>query len=185
MKSLTTLVQIILEDIENACGTSTTRDFETIARRVEDEGISFLTITLPSFGLDFERSLDQGKVASSSFHGFHRDKEGVLPRFLGGLLKLVFCSVSGVLLDKPNVCAINDIRQICLMFKKVELACTEKRTQDAYSKFVQTEHELLDAKSKMAPSLLKEFTELSRIIWTDQLRKSNGFVALNEKVCLL
>lgn len=184
MKSLTSLVQIILEDIEYGCGTSTTRDFETIARRVENEGLSFLTITLPRFGQVFERSLDQGSFDSSSLLGFKLGKLGALPRLFGGLLSLVFDSKTGVMLDEPSICAIKDIRQICLMFKKVQLSCSRERTQAAYLKFVQTEQELIHAKQALAPSLLKEFEHYSRLIWTDRTIHSGHWLTADRKVCL-
>lgn len=182
MKSLTSLVRCILEDIEYGCGTSTTRDFLTITRRVEHEGVSFLMITLPNFAKDFERSLEQKKVDSTQFIGFKRQRAGALPRFLGGLLSLVFDSTTGVLLDKPNVCAIADIRQLCLMFKKVNLECSEKRIKSAFSKYVQTEHELIRARENITPELLKEFKDMSRIIWGDAYLDHSCFRVIEDKL---
>ncbi|DAD51699.1 RNA-directed RNA polymerase [ssRNA phage Gerhypos.1_15] len=182
MKSLTSLVRCILEDIEYGCGTSTTRDLETIMRRVEHEGESFLTITLPNFARDFERGLEQGKVDSSLFIGFKRMRRGALPRFLGGLLSLVFDSKTGILLPDPNVCAIADIRQICLMFKKVLLECTEKRTKAAFTKFMQTEQELKRAMEDLDPQLRKEFKDLSRLMWGDATLDRSIFREIEERL---
>ncbi len=167
MKSLTLLVRCMLEDIEHGCGTSTKRDLRTILLRVEHEGESFLTITLPAFARDFERSLEIGKIDSNMFVGFKTQKHGPLPRFLGGLVSLVFDSTTGVLLDEPNVCAIADIRQICLMFKKVKLECAEKRTRATFAKFIETEHELACKEATLSPSLREEFRKFSRLIWGD------------------
>jgi len=55
MKSLMLFLQRVLEDLENLCGTSTRLDLKEIQSRVENEGISFLTISLPSFGEDFQK----------------------------------------------------------------------------------------------------------------------------------
>lgn len=102
MKSLMLLMQNVLTDCENRCGTSTARDRETIARRVENEGLEFLTLTLPAFCSDFERSLDRGRVIPTDFSGWKR--RGNLPVFLGGFLDLIFDRDSGALLE--NVHAI-------------------------------------------------------------------------------
>lgn len=97
MKSLMTLMQCILADAGMWCCTSAARDLNTITRRVEHEGISFLTITLPQFCSDFERSLDEQRIAPTAFTSFRR--RGSLPQFLGGFLELVFDRASGRLLD--------------------------------------------------------------------------------------
>lgn len=106
----------VAEESAIRCRTSTTRDIETVTTRVKHEGFSFLTITLTDFGKDFERSLDQGYVAPSSFCSFSRWKG--LPRFLGGFLELVFDRDSGVLLDEPDADAIQEIRQLTLIDRK-------------------------------------------------------------------
>jgi len=79
MKSLTLLWKVMLRDLGIRCCTSTDRDIKTFADRYEHEGLSFLTITLPRFGKDFQKSLDLGKVDSSLFAGFRRS--GGLPYF--------------------------------------------------------------------------------------------------------
>ena len=50
MKSLTSLWSVLANELASRCGTSTTKDIKTVLGRVENEGMSFLTITLPSFG---------------------------------------------------------------------------------------------------------------------------------------
>lgn len=182
MKSLTSLVRIILEDIQGGCGTSTTRDFQTVARRVEHEGESFLTITLPNFCRDFERSLERGKVDSTLFVGFKRQKGGALPRFLGGLLSLVFDPKTGVLLDEPEVCAISDIRQLCLMFKKVLLPCSDSRERDALRKYVEVEQELACKEATLSQEDRKAFKDISRLIWGDATLDHSNFRMIEEAI---
>lgn len=122
------------------CGTDTQRDIVTISRRVKHEGLSFLTMTLPNFCKDFERSLEQEYVDSKCFLGFKRHR--ALPRFLGGLLSLVFDTGGGRLLSEPSEEAILCIRQVCLMYKKVNLQCSLTRTKEAFNGFIQCDHEL-------------------------------------------
>lgn len=140
MKSLIRLLTKILHDSSIWCSTSTTRDLRTITRRVKHEGLSFLMITLPNFCKDFEKSLDRGYVADDVFLGFKRYR--ALPRFLGGLLQLVFDRESGDLLAEPDVNAIFFIRQVCLMFKKVEHECSDARVSDAFERYVKTNDEV-------------------------------------------
>jgi len=70
MKSLIVLWKKIAEDLAIRCRTSTTMDAKYVQGRSKHEGLSFLTITLPSFGKDFQKSLDQGLVDRNTFQGF-------------------------------------------------------------------------------------------------------------------
>jgi hypothetical protein len=140
VKSLIALSQVLLQDMGQWCGVDTLRDWKTIARRTEHEGSSFLTITLPAFAKDFDQSLADGYVGDNRFVSFSRT--GGLPRFLGGFLRLVFSSGSGVLLDSPDVMAIRAIRQFCMAFGKLNLPCSEKRVNAAMMGYVKCDEEL-------------------------------------------
>jgi len=101
MKSLMSLWSRLAEESANQCCTSATRDINTVASRFEHEGLSFLTITLPTLGKAFESWLDQGQV---SIHpSFSSGRRGSLPRFLGGFFARVFDRSSGLLLDEPCI----------------------------------------------------------------------------------
>lgn len=141
MKSLNVFALKVLNDIGTSCSLSTTNDQNTVVRRTENEGLSFFTITLPSFCRDFERCLDLGFVDPTLFQGFSRRKSG-LPRFLGGFLDLVFSSEDGSILEEPSIAAIQAIRQFTLMFAKINIECTERRTRAAFEKYLQCENEL-------------------------------------------
>jgi hypothetical protein len=156
MKSLMFLWQSLATDVAGWCSASTCgrsaeetyldlrldKDLQTIATRVEHEGLSFLTITLPSFGKDFERSLDLGMVTPSFQSGFHKRKGRALPEFLRGLLELVFDLKTGLLLDNPSTDAIFGIRQLTLLFQKILLPCTDTRVKDAVHGYIKTEAEI-------------------------------------------
>jgi len=152
MKSLTWLLDCILQDCSIRCGTDTQRDYLTVSRRVKHEGISFLTITLPKFCSDFEKSLEQGFVDPTCFDGF--SKHGVLPRFLGGLLGLVFELVDGKLMSEPSIDAILCIRQVCLMHKKILLPCSTARQKESLDGFVHCENELHWMEDPSTPYLI-------------------------------
>lgn len=140
MKSLQRLAQVMLKDLGMICCVDTARDFKTVASRIEHEGDQFLTITLPSFGKDFERSLDQGKVGDDLFLSFKR--RGGLPVFLRGFLLQVFDPSGSSLLVEPSVEAIYAVRQFTLAFGKIFELPTPRRERDAMRNFTQTEEEI-------------------------------------------
>lgn len=139
------------------------RDLETVRSRVKDEGLSFLTIVLPRFARDFERSLAIGRVDSSSFENFKKDKAH--PAFLRGMLSQIFNHETGGLADdssdSPTI--VEAVRQICLSFKKVELPCTPERERAAIQNFVDVEHEL----QTFCPSeaARDSFRDVASVLW--------------------
>jgi len=166
MKSLMELTQYVLADAQTWCCTSTTRDVETVASRVEDEGISFLTITLPSFCKDFESCLEKGGVLPSDFVGFKRAHKSVtLPAFLQGLLELVFDRCSGRLLDEPSTLAIFYVRQITLLHKKVLLPCSDERERNAFVKYIQCEKDLACFEGSVLRDDLYRFSRIADLLW--------------------
>ncbi len=135
-----TLLELILAQCGDEISVDTSRDLETIVARVEDQGMSFLTITLPAFCSDFEKGLAESQIAPSSFPGFR--KRGRVPIFLSGFLELVFERTSGALLETPSISAIRAVRQICLMFGKIKLDCTPERVDKALDGYLRVEEEL-------------------------------------------
>lgn len=168
MKSLIAFLQVLLHEMGERCHTSTTLDWKTIESRTEHEGYSFLTITLPNFGKDLQKALDQGKVDSSLFIGFRRGK-GELPRFLGGFLCHVFDPSNGVLLDEPDIDAISAVYQLTLMFAKIELPCSDERVANAFKSFVRCEQEVREADKRLSSSLKEEFKRVSGLLFTPVL----------------
>jgi hypothetical protein len=147
-------------------------DLKTINLRVEKEGLSFLTITLPAFNKDFERSLEQGFIElSHSFMAFSKARmfSALIPSFLRGITVQLFDKDTGRLLDDVRnnpmrySTYVEAIRQICLSFKKIEIPCTSLRTYKAVSNFVTTEQDLSSFKVPDAEVLY--FRETSRQIW--------------------
>jgi hypothetical protein len=134
------LLRELLTEVGSWCRISTDRDWKTITTRVKDEGFSFLTITLTDFARDFQKSLEQGFVDRNSFKGF-AFRAG-LPRFLGGFLDLVFDRGTGVLLENPSLDAIFSIRQLTLLYKKVNLPCSKERDRKAINEYLQCESDI-------------------------------------------
>ncbi|DAD49918.1 TPA_asm: RNA-directed RNA polymerase [ssRNA phage ESO000] len=183
MKSnVSDLLEVVTSVYIDACtkciaDVSDLRDLETMRSRVEREGLSFLTITLPNFAKDFERSLAVGFVDSSLFRAFKKPvfrasdgtlKKQAIPGFLQGMLSQLFNRETGGLhdntansFDAPTI--VECIRQICLVFKKVELDCTLTRVRSAISEFVSIEHDL--SVFSVSEEDTSEFRSVSSLLW--------------------
>lgn len=155
----------ILQDAAAKCYTAKVadwpRDFKTMKSRVKREGMSFLTITLPSFGAEFEKALHLQKVDSTFFAGWR--KRGCLPAFLRGFTSQVFAP-DGCLMEEPDVAAIEGIRQICYAFKKILLPCTQERAERAIQAYLQMEQELTEFAMPASSDL---FTRVASLLWGD------------------
>jgi len=165
MKSLRDLWRELSLELGSWCHTSTARDLKTVTSRIEKEGESFLTITLPSFCSDFEKCLDQGFVDSNSFYGFRR-RNG-LPAFLSGFLCQIFDLRSGELLRDPDIDCIFAIRQLTRLFKKIEMPCSDARVSRAMFGYLNCEQEVERWDSTVSETLLTEFSEMSRLLFAD------------------
>jgi hypothetical protein len=130
--------------------------------RSKHEGLSFLTITLPDFGKDFQKSLDRKQVDPDSFLGFKR--RAGLPQFLGGFLDLVFDRTSGRLLDEPSIDAILAIRQLTLVFGKVLFPCSDTRVRAAMRGYIQCEQDVREWDRDNSHSLY-EFEQMSGFLY--------------------
>lgn len=140
------------------------RDLRTIRSRVQKQGLSFLTITLPDFCADFERSLHEGQVDPSLFRYFR--KSGAIPAFLQDMLGRIFDKETGRITDEnPQVQAlvIRSVRQICLTFKKTKLPCTPERSYKALEGFVQIENDL--QLLQIPDRDTRDFHEVSFYVW--------------------
>nr|UJQ85835.1 MAG: hypothetical protein 3 [Leviviridae sp.] len=165
MRRLTILWSELARECASWCGTSAERDIKTVSLRVELEGESFLTITLPRFAKAFERALESGSIDLSLFSGFQ--KRGRLPAFLQGFVGQVF-DPSGVLLDEPSVDCILSVRQLTLVFGKIERLCSEERISRAMRQFVELEQELeqFDV-SNLEREIFPLFRQASLLLWGD------------------
>ena len=136
MKRPTTLLCRVLLDEELQTNVVVERDVREIERRFEHEGMSFLTIALPSLDDALLQGLTKGFLTPSMFHGFKPCKRGgMLPALLSGFFRNVF-NEDGLLKETPCIRSIRAIRQVTRLFKKVELPCSAARIQRAYERYV-------------------------------------------------
>lgn len=156
MKSQMLLWENVAKELATWCNTSATMDIKYVQGRLFNEGVSFLTITLPQFGKGFQQALDQNAVDRSLFPGFCW-KRGGLPTFLSGFLGLVFNHDTGVLLEDPSIDAIFAVRQLTLMFSKILLPCTPEREYKAFEEYYECEQDVRESWKSLEPSLREEF----------------------------
>jgi len=167
MKSLNEFLRAALTDVSARCQVSTDYTFKECVARSKHEGLSFLTITLPELGKAFERWLDLGQVdLNSELKRKFKFREAT-PNFLGGVFDLVFDRCTGRLLDTPDITAIWAIRQITLMFAKINLPCTDARVRAALDGYVECEKEVRDHDSRLLldSKRIEQFDRLSNLIW--------------------
>lgn len=136
MKSVVTLWEVCLSEAGFQCGVRTSRDWLYAQSRIETEGLSFLTITLPAFEKDLLTAIQSGQVTSDLFTGFRR--RGGLPAFLSGFLRLLFHSTGKLRRDAPSN-VLRAVRQVLLLTSKVELETTEKRREAAAQAYLDTD----------------------------------------------
>ena len=163
MKSPMLLWKEVALELGDRCCVCTTRDLQTVTRRVEHEGLSFLTITLPDFGKDFDEALAFGQIDHAHFAGFQR--RGGLPQFLGGFLDLVFDRRTGILLDVPSIDAVYAIRQLTRLCSKIALPCSYERERAAFDSYIETERELEEAEQRFAVDNIHRFSRISRLLF--------------------
>lgn len=168
MKSLISFLHIVLTDMEHWCRISTTRDRKTISRRIEKEGLSFLTISLPAFSRDLEKCLDEGCIPDDSFASFNKDSSG-FPRLFGEFLRSIFDPTTRVLLDAPCVICISNLRQFTLMWAKIDIPCTLPRVKAALKNYVQCDKDVEQLVVNL-PNLVG-FQRLSGLLFSDWFSK--------------
>lgn len=114
-------------------------DQKTLNKRFSEEGIGFLTSTLPRISKALIKGLEIGFFQCPE--GFKKKKGTMLPRFLGGLLTDVFDD-DGQLRPEPCQIAINDVIQLSSLFYKLDLPYSQKSEKKVIQNFVETEYEL-------------------------------------------
>jgi len=177
------LMQHIYDDacIKCTADVSDIRDWNTIQSRVKDEGLSFLTITLPNFSRDFEQALEIGRIDSSTFRNFR--KVGSIPAFLQGMISQIFDRETGELkkhesLKREDSASLYDavvdtstvvesVRQICRAFAKLEVPCSDRKVKAAFDKFASTEHEL--STFSIDTDLHATFSRVCSVLWDNMV----------------
>lgn len=129
---------------------SVQRDIALVRRRVECEGMSFLTKTLPTFGKAVLKSIEDGHFTPSL--AFRKaSKKSLLPAFLSGWTKRIFLP-NGLLSPVCDPYVLSELMQICMLFYKLELPYTSRQESAVVTSFEQTENELADCAKALSVS---------------------------------
>jgi hypothetical protein len=167
MKSLTKLWSELARDCAEQCDTSCDRDIITMLDRVEHEGDSFLTITLPIYASDFETGLEQGRIGPNLFQSFK--KRSGLPVFLQGFLDQVFNRSTGIIREEPSHAAIRCIRQLTLFLKKIERETTDARKAAAELSYLNCETDLEATEKRLSDEQRRSFSRSFAWLYSDVL----------------
>jgi len=165
------------DELAILCCTSATSDINTVRRRFEHEGLSFLTIVLPELGKSTQKWMDQGQVGTNS--SFSKGR-GSLPLFLGGFFSRVFDRRSGLLLDDPSIDAIFAIRQLTLSFGKISLPCSDARVRKAMEGYVKCEQDVRQFDQKISRNDLTDFRNMSNLLFSEVFQQMDRDVHYGE-----
>jgi hypothetical protein len=177
------LVASVYRDACNKCiaEVSDLRDLTTIRARVKEEGVGFLTLTLPVFGRDFEQALQLGRIDPIFFRSFRKSK--AIPAFLRGMLGRIFDRETGRIYEKqsPNYASdcptiVDSVRQICLSFQRIEMECDPEKVTRSLQNFVQNEQSLKVLSVPNADA--EDFISVSAVLWDNSMANitSDSFV---------
>jgi hypothetical protein len=117
------------------------RTLRKVQVRLNQEGIGFLTKTLPRLGKAFDKALSANTPLNGAKLRFKTQPGSCLPRFLGEAFNRVLTK-DGSLLPDPCVACVRVIRDVCYLYYKYKLPFTGEQEQEVVSKFVQTEVDL-------------------------------------------
>nr|UJQ85022.1 MAG: hypothetical protein 3 [Leviviridae sp.] len=166
MKIPTMLLERVLFDMGFLLVDTVDRDYKEICSRFKDEGWSFLTITLPRLDDALTKGLSVGRLTRSDFEGFRAFKRGgSLPALLQGFFRRIFDD-DGCVKGCPDVRAIQAIRQVSRLFKKVEKDCSAPRIKAAYERYKSNDAGV-DWRCHKRPFDRSLFATISGYLWAD------------------
>ncbi len=121
MKSPIALLRSLLDDFSklNPAVKGLDRDLITIEKRFENEGYGFLAIALPALDEALLKGLSTGWFTCPA--NFKTVRRGAISRFLSGMLCEVFEPFTGKLKDEVDFGTLKSIRELCRLFKKIQM----------------------------------------------------------------
>lgn len=116
---------------------------QKVCRRVDSEGKSFLTKTLPRLGKCFDKALAGEYKLTKAVHGFKTMRDSELPMFMGELFSKVFAK-DGEVLPEPCTLSVRTLRDILYLFYKYELPYKDEDKTIVVQSFEKTEQTIND-----------------------------------------
>lgn len=176
VSDLLELAAHILNDAAAKCTVTplVSRDLMTFRSRVEHEGLSFLTITLPSLGTDLERALNRGWIAPLDFRSFKKFRKA--PAFLRGFFEQVF-DESGRIHNEPCISAIEGIRQLAYTFKKLEVDCDPVRVRNTLQNFITSEQSVREYRCSLGSRA--SFNSVATVLWGNMFGNNGSLLPIS------
>jgi hypothetical protein len=145
MKRQQLLLRSVLFESAEWLRVDPTRSWITIQQRCENEGISFLTITMPRLHDALMISVSQGRWIPNRLWKESKGSPVFLQEFLGFIFDFGVAS-QPIKEDYESISALRIIRQLLLLNSKVEVLPSPARSKKAIDNFFDTEMELRDKK---------------------------------------
>lgn len=142
--------------------------FRKICKRLDQEGLSFITKTLPRLGKALDRALTGEVPLDSASLALKSLPNSKLPILLGEFFKCILTH-NGWILPHPCVHSIKTVRQLLFYFYKYEKEpYSPKQEQKVLSQFLQTEKDIqpYDKTFNMAADQLDNAFALSAVPYT-------------------
>jgi hypothetical protein len=171
MKSLTDLIVALINESASRHSIDARRDIVTIRHRVEHEGESFLTLTLPTMGDSLLQSITSGQLNPNDYKSFKFS--GSLPCLFKGFFRRVFDNGGSLHSDAP-VWVIRDLRMICKVCSKIKYEPTPLQTAAAEGKFHETDTNVY-GRSDIDSRIYARFEHVARIVTNDISQECSDF----------
>jgi hypothetical protein len=173
VNSLTTLLIRVLEESGTRCGVDTHQDTKHILDRVEHEGQSFLTITLPTFGKDLQKALSLGCVEPGMFPAFSKVRGTLFPEMFSGFMAQVFDFKTNRMLnvgfstEVQMASALREMFQVTGMFAKIETPPTPERVEKAFGRYIENESHVREMDRVRTKEMYQKFSTTASVLFGD------------------
>lgn len=181
------ILELLKDDPLQLCSRKhSLRDAATIRDRTANEGLSFLTKTLPTLGKALLVGLETMRFQRPrEFQGSRKGDSR--PAFMQVYFNRIFCA-DGALLDSADPKAVSHVLQVCMLGYKLELPYSEDERAGVIQNFMSTDQELENLDFAQCDSLIAAASYVAREVLVDFDHKAiiprhgPGAVATGEKL---
>lgn len=168
MKRQQLLLRSVLFESAEWLHVDPTRDWITIQKRIENEGVEFTSITMPRMHDALLTSIAAGRWIPNRLWKELKGRPVFLQEFLGFIFDFR-CATMPVKEDYKSISTLKIVRQILLLNSKVKVLPSQTRSNAAINGFFDTEQELRDSKDRIL-SVIREdpyFLRVCHVLFGD------------------